>query len=90
MKFRFQLESDTRMPHRLASAEVVFEELGVVLTGLTVWARKDGQPGLSVTFPAQRTKEGTKWRYDDYVLSLDEKGELSRSCQGPARTLRGS
>lgn len=75
MKFAFQLESDARMPHRLASAEVVFEDLGVVLTGLTIWARKDGQPGQSVTLPAQRTKEGTNVRYHDYLRSLDEKGQ---------------
>src|SRR5262245_56382865 len=75
MKFRFQVESNARIPHRLASAEIVLEELGIVVTGLAVWARKDGQPGLSVTFPAQRTGEGGEARYYDYIRSLDEKGE---------------
>jgi len=75
MKFRFELESNARLPHRLASAEIVLEDLEVVITGLALWARKDGRPGLSVTFPAQRTVEGTEVRYFDYIRSLDEKGE---------------
>jgi hypothetical protein len=75
MKFRFEVESNAGVPHRLASAEIVFEDLGVVITGLAVWARKDRKPGLSVTFPAQRTGEGTEVRYFDYIRSLDEKGE---------------
>lgn len=74
MKFRFQPEKSPRVSHRLASAEIVFDDLGVLLTGLAIWARKDGKTGLFVTFPAQRGKEGSEARYFDYVRSLDEKG----------------
>ena len=75
MKFRFQPESNPRVPHRLAGAEIVFEDLGVLLRGLAIWARKDGKAGLFVTFPAQRAKDGSEVRYFDYVRALDEKGE---------------
>ena len=75
MKFRFQAEKSPRVPHRLASAEIVFEDLGVVLTGLAIWTRKDGKAGLFVTFPAQRGKDGSEARYFDYVRSLDEQGD---------------
>ena len=84
MKFRFQPEKSPRVPHHLAGAEIVFEDLGVVLTGLAIWARKDGKAGLFVTFPAQRGKDGSEARYFDYVRSLDETGAWTPWIVGPA------
>lgn len=49
-------------PHHLADIELVWDELGVRLTGIAVWKHCDGRGCVAVTFPRQRgKKEGEHW-----------------------------
>lgn len=64
--------------HRLAGAEVVLEDpaVGPVrISGVAIWARRDGTPGeLSVTFPATRIEGAGRPAYIEYVKPADANG----------------
>ena len=61
------------MKHHVADVELVDETLGFRVVGMAVWRRRDGKPGLSVTWPSRKSEEGT---FFHYVRSVDREEKL--------------
>ena len=62
MTYRIVITSDASgksVPHHLADATVVFDEVGLKIVGFSIWKPRDSRRGgLSVTGPARPTRKG--------------------------------
>ena len=75
MRFEFYVNKGRGARHRLASADIVFDEVGPLegakLTGFTLWARRDGGPGIAVTVPGRAYQQAGATHYLDYLRDAD-------------------
>lgn len=84
--------------HHLADVELVWDEIGVRLTGIAVWKHRDGRPGVAVTLPRLRgKKEGEHWsvlrdatRGNGGVAQLQQTIIEAFRSQVPGEALRAS
>lgn len=86
MQIRVLLNERGVPAHKLADAEIVFEEAplkGLKLCGIAVWSTKEGGE-LSVTFPARSYQGEGGVRYFNF-LRPDESGPRGVSALDPLK-----